>query len=422
MTRITRHEDLPDADVAAVSALADKAAAADGSHPLNEAAQLALAGQGSAEVVHWLASSDESAAELIGYAQLDTRDRSVQLVVDPDHRHHGIGRALAERIISADHPISWWAFGDLPGAQALASALGLEVIRGLLIMRLDLATSPLQTPTPLPAGFVLDHYRPDDLDDLVAVNAAAFAQHPEQGTPGRRRLRGPEHESWWQPEAPILAGGAGGRIRQTRRLPLDEAHDATRARCTSSESPRSGGRGLGTVLLEAGLIRLPTAARSASILYVEAGERAGARAVPQDGLTVVHTDTLFEPRGNILTSARLVMPRVRAIDVAIRVKEATVTVATGEPYLPDGSLSSTASSVGSHSTSASSIWPRTPSAFRCWSAPTSWRSSRSNLDEFFMVPGGRTEAAHRRRRGRARTGGHHAERSARHDSSSTAGR
>ena len=45
---------------------------------------------------------------------------------------------------------------------------------------------------------------------------------------------------------------------------------------------------------------------------------------------------------------------------------------------------STASCRGSTSTPACWRWPRTP-ASRCWSGPSSWRSSRRNLDEFYMV-------------------------------------
>ena len=44
----------------------------------------------------------------------------------------------------------------------------------------------------------------------------------------------------------------------------------------------------------------------------------------------------------------------------------------------------TARSAGCSSTSGCSGWPRTRRC-RCWSGPGSWPSSRSNLDEFFMV-------------------------------------
>lgn len=94
--------------------------------PLPSTSRAVGAGRrGSAHVVHWLDTSSDPAIGLIGYAQLDPRDGSVQLA-DPDHRRQGIGRALAEQIIATDHLISWWAFGNLPGAQALASALGLR--------------------------------------------------------------------------------------------------------------------------------------------------------------------------------------------------------------------------------------------------------------------------------------------------------
>ena len=291
MSLISRHHDLRDADKAAVTALATRAQQADRTPPLNEAAQLALAGRGSAHVVHWLDTSSDPAIGLIGYAQLDPRDGSVQLVVDPDHRRQGIGRALAEQIIATDHPTSWWAFGNLPGAQALASALGLTVIRGLLIMRLDQATSPLTEATAMPEGFVLDHYVPADLDQLVAVNAAAFAHHPEQGALTAADFLARMDEPWHRDEDLLVARDA--RSGQLVGYHWTKVEGPDGEVYVIGVHPDVGGHGLGRALLETGIILMRNRGASTIDLYVEAANQRVVEMYRAAGFEVTHTDVSY---------------------------------------------------------------------------------------------------------------------------------
>src|SRR5690606_16023703 len=103
----------------------------------------------------------------------------VELVVHPDHRQQGIGRSIASSLI-ADGETEFWAHGDLAGAQALAARLGLEAQRSLLVLRLTFAGPP--TMPQVPAGISLRSFSTDDAESIVAVNARAFADHPEQGS------------------------------------------------------------------------------------------------------------------------------------------------------------------------------------------------------------------------------------------------
>ena len=70
----------------AVEGLVELVAQHDGVRPLNEQAMFALAGRGHA--VHWLAWRG---SELVGYAQADRDEHSVQLFVHPGHRRRPSG-------------------------------------------------------------------------------------------------------------------------------------------------------------------------------------------------------------------------------------------------------------------------------------------------------------------------------------------
>ena len=58
-------------------------------------------------------------------------------------------------------------------------------------------------------------------------------------------------------------------------------------------SPQEAGRGLGKVLLQAGLARLARGGATRVILYVDAGNDAAVALYRKAGFQVEHTDTLF---------------------------------------------------------------------------------------------------------------------------------
>ena len=76
-------------------------------------------------------------------------------------------------------------------------------------------------------------YRPEDAEEVVRVNAAAFARHPEQGAMDLDGLRERMAEDWFDPAGLLVADSGDGLLR----VPLDEAtQPRARARCTSSAS------------------------------------------------------------------------------------------------------------------------------------------------------------------------------------------
>ncbi|MFT4110070.1 mycothiol synthase [Propionicimonas sp.] len=266
-----------------VLALAGRAAAADGTPPLNEEAHFAL---GDASAGHLLDHDDEPR----GYLQWHPGYRTAQLVVDPAHRGHGIGRGLLGRL-AADHGHDWavWAFGDLPPAQGLASALGLAPRRGLLIMERGLAGVE---PPAVPDGLTLRGYTDADADALLAVNAAAFAHHPEQGALDAHGLAARTAEPWFDPDGLILGVDAEG---------LAGFHWTKRQDAGTGEvyvvgvAPRAQGRGYGTVLLQAGLAHLRSRGADHVLLYVDMAEPVAVRMYESAGFRVAHRDVLYAP-------------------------------------------------------------------------------------------------------------------------------
>ncbi|HEY5335734.1 MAG TPA: mycothiol synthase, partial [Mycobacteriales bacterium] len=114
-----------------------------------------------------------------GYAYLS--GTTAEVVVRPDARRRGIGTALVEALRSSTGgPIEIWAHGDLPAAQAFSATIGLRRSRVLRQLR-----RPTSAPLPgltWPTGVAVRTFEPGrDEAAWLALNARAFAHHPEQG-------------------------------------------------------------------------------------------------------------------------------------------------------------------------------------------------------------------------------------------------
>ena len=162
------------------------------------------------------------------------------LVVHPDARGAGVGRTLLEEALrSIDGPLSAWSHGDHPAAAALAASHGFERVRELWVMRRSSSVELLPIPT-CPTTVTVRAYTPADAEDVVRVNAAAFAHHPEQGAmdadePGRA-----------DGGAVVRPGRAAPRRRAATGCSASTGPSSTppsSVRCTSSAStrpPRAG--------------------------------------------------------------------------------------------------------------------------------------------------------------------------------------
>jgi GNAT superfamily N-acetyltransferase len=119
---------LSDAQTEEVTQLAFAAAAVDEMAPLSEHVLIHLHHGGDDADEHLIASDETG--KIIGYLHLDQTDvvagSVVEVVVHPDFRRNGVGRALVESAMakSNDPRMRLWAHGELTSAYTLAAKLG----------------------------------------------------------------------------------------------------------------------------------------------------------------------------------------------------------------------------------------------------------------------------------------------------------
>jgi mycothiol synthase len=188
-----------------VRALDDAATAADSASALSEQTWFRLRADAAAgpldETVHHVVRADDGL--LLAYAQL--ADHSAELVVHPGHRHQGVGTTLVRTLLDLDDDVRLWSHSDHPDAARIAATTGLSVLRELWEMARPLDTTLPVAPSP-PEGVRIRTFHPGADDDAwVALNATAFADHPEQGRLTVDDLRARMAEPWFDPAGFFLA-------------------------------------------------------------------------------------------------------------------------------------------------------------------------------------------------------------------------
>lgn len=280
---------LPAPTVAQVHDLAHTAADHDGVPPLGEQTLLDLADPG-APVRHLTVGEPAQ-----GYAVVDLRSRpSIELVVAPAARRRGLGGALlaaAWEVAGRDGvgPPAVWAHGDLPEARSLAARVGLIVRRELWQMDRDLADLP---PIPVaPDGVVVRPFVVGrDEDAWLAVNARAFADHPEQGRTTLADLSAREREPWFRAEDLLLAERAGELVAFVwiKVVPGEPGE-----LYVLGVDPSAQGAGLGRLLTGMALHHLAARGGSQVVLYTEATSTAAVRTYTAAGFRRSQVDVHY---------------------------------------------------------------------------------------------------------------------------------
>jgi mycothiol synthase len=263
--------------------------------------------------------------EVAGYAYLDPpaadAEVSGELMIHPDRRRRGLGRTLAAQVTAAaaGHALRLWAHGDLPGAAALARAEGFERFRALWQLRRPLREPPgppLAQPA-LPAGRTLRTFVPgQDEDEWLALNARAFAKHPEQGGWTRHDLELREREPWFDPAGFFIAtkDGVMTGFHWTKVHPPEPGTGPAGTASPGApglESPGLGevyvvgvdpaeqGSGLGRALTLAGLHHLRNRGVDQAMLYVDEDNIPAIRMYEALGFTRAKVDAMYRrPPGN----------------------------------------------------------------------------------------------------------------------------
>lgn len=296
MSDVVVVDEISDEDVHEVLALVDEAARKDGQAAVSEQGRLRLRG-GRQGVRHLLV---REGGRLAGYAQLDGTDPVeapvAELVVGPASRGRGYGRKLTRALLdTSGQRLRIWAHGGHPAARHLAQSVGLKLFRELRQLRRPLApegTSDLPEPT-VPEGVTIRTFEPGADDAAwLGLNAAAFADHPEQGSLTQRDLDERKGEPWFDPAGFFLAEREGELVgfhwtKVHAQEGLGEVY-------VLGVGPDQQGSGLGRALTAVGLRhlerdrRLPTA-----MLYVDADNGPAVAVYERLGFRTYETDLMY---------------------------------------------------------------------------------------------------------------------------------
>lgn len=294
--------------VGEVLALARDAQEYDRAAPLNEAALLAITEPDCATC--YLHARAVSGGRLVGYLFAEhLADGTVQAecVVAPADRRRGIGDALVGALLAAGpdgsaEAVQVWAHGDLPGAATLAAHHDFAPVRTLLRLSRTFE-QPVAEPT-APVGVRARMFVPGADDAaLLALNARAFAHHPEQGAMSQRDLEQRIGSDWFDANGFFLAERSTTAERSTaaeRRAPVElVGFHWTKVGGPIGEvyvlgvDPDAQGLGLGSYLTQLGLHHLTSLGLREVELYVE-GDNAPALAVYRKlGFSEAARDVLY---------------------------------------------------------------------------------------------------------------------------------
>ncbi|MFI6645864.1 mycothiol synthase [Streptomyces sp. NPDC050504] len=287
-------DELGPEQAAAVLGLLADAARTDGQQAVSEQGRLQLKGGARPGVRHFLLTDQDGA--LAGYAQLEETDPveapAAELVVHPAHRGQGHGRALGAALLAATGKrLRVWAHGGKSAARHLAQVLGLSLFRELRQLRRPL--SPLDVPEPVyPAGVTVRTFVPGQDDAAwLAVNAAAFAHHPEQGALTQRDLDDRKAEPWFDPKGFFLAERDGELIG----FHWTKVHAAERLGevYVVGIAPDAQGGGLGKALTATGLRHLAAEGLPTAMLYVDADNTAAVTVYERLGFATHEVDLMY---------------------------------------------------------------------------------------------------------------------------------
>lgn len=262
MVTISPLRTLSPAHLEQVRTAAAAASSVDGTDPLSEAFLLALPREGD----HLLASDEGG---LLGYAQV-AADGSAEAFVAPAARGRGVGAALLEELLHRHPQARPWAHGDLPASRALAKGVGLEVVRELLVLSRPVAAGDESDPE-LPDGVTHRTFRPGEDDEaLLSINAAAFVNHPEQGSLDRAGLAERMAQPWFDAAGLIvLEDSDPTRLAGFHWTKIDPPDGPIGEVYVVGVHPDLHGRGLGGPLTRLGLAHLARRGVQEVELYVE---------------------------------------------------------------------------------------------------------------------------------------------------------
>lgn len=272
---------LDSAGRAAVRELADRIASEDGAPPLSDQALTRIgADDGGLDL---RATED---GQLVGYARVD--DETAEIAARADAVEPLLDAAVQHGATTV------WSHGKRSRLLGVLDAAGFAAVRELHQLRRPLDAAQLPDDPSLPEGVRVRAFRPGaDEDAWVALNAAAFASHAEQGRWTRADLEARMAEPWFEPRGFLLADRAGELLgfHWTKLHPgrLGEVY-------VLGVAPAAQGLGLGRALLIRGLRYLADRGRREVQLYVDGDNAAALRLYERSGFHRYDLDVQWRKR------------------------------------------------------------------------------------------------------------------------------
>ncbi|MBE7188316.1 mycothiol synthase [Jatrophihabitans endophyticus] len=269
-------------DRAAVLDLAERVEAEDGAPPLSDQT---LAQLGDAAAAEWAATESDGAGAgvLVGYAQ--AADGVLEIAARRD--------AVDALLDAAGTGDSVWSHGHASRLVAVLEGRGYRRARELHQLRRPLE-SDLPADPPLADGVSVRTFVPGQDDAAwLALNAAAFADHPEQGRWDEHDLQARIAEPWFDADGFLLAERDGALVgfHWTKVHP-----DGWGEVYVLGVAPDGQGLGLGGALLVRGLRDLAERRNCRGVLlYVDGDNPRAMHLYERDGFTRHDLDIQWAP-------------------------------------------------------------------------------------------------------------------------------
>lgn len=270
--------------IAEVHAVARSAEQQFGVPQLNDHA-LALVRAQALGLAHLLARDE---TQLVGYGQCELESNSAAVEIAGQAAAVDATLQVAVDRAGPDRTLRVWAHGRHSPVLAAAEARSLRRERVLWQLRRPLVDLP---PVQLPDGVTIRAFvTGQDEDTWLAINAAAFATHAEQGRWTIADLAARESEAWFDAAGFLLAERAGRVVGfHWTKVHPDGAGEVY----VLGVDPAAQGIRLGPALLAAGLAYLAARGCAEVLLYVDESNEIAMRLYERAGFLRYDLDVQF---------------------------------------------------------------------------------------------------------------------------------
>ena len=250
--------------------LAQEIETEDGAPPLSDQALSRIGADGGADLLARVGDT------LVGYARVDDGGMEIAAAAE------AAAPLLAAASDHADAPLLTWSHGRRSRLVPVLEEAGYQRVRELHQLRRPLDDSaPLPADPPLPDDVTVRAFRPGaDDEGWLALNAAAFAAHREQGGWTADDLHARMADPWFDPAGFLLAERDGELLafHWTKTHP-----DGAGEVYVLGVAPTAQGLGLGGALLVRGLRHLQQRGCPEVLLYVDGDNEAAMHLYERDG-------------------------------------------------------------------------------------------------------------------------------------------